>query len=58
MRLTGDEGARRIVARYPGVGVDVDDPGVLVDVDTDADLAAVRALSTLSAQPVPQPGGK
>ncbi len=42
IRLTGDEGARRIVARYPAVGVDVDDPGVLVDVDTEADLAALR----------------
>jgi len=52
MRLTGDEGARRIVARYPGVGVDVDDPGVLVDVDTVADLAALRTLHTqLGAQP-------
>lgn len=44
MRLTGDDGARRIVARYPAVGVDVEDPGVLVDVDTEADLAAVRGL--------------
>jgi molybdenum cofactor cytidylyltransferase len=43
IRLSGDEGARRIVARYPAVGVDVDDPGVLVDVDTEADLAALRA---------------
>jgi molybdenum cofactor cytidylyltransferase len=44
MRLSGDEGARRVVARYPAIGVDVDDPGVLVDVDTEADLAALRAL--------------
>jgi molybdenum cofactor cytidylyltransferase len=52
MKLNGDEGARRIVARYPAVGVDVDDPGVLVDVDTEADLAALRALGTTSfAQP-------
>jgi molybdenum cofactor cytidylyltransferase len=40
--LTGDEGARRISARYPAFGVDVDDPGVLMDVDTPADLAAAR----------------
>ncbi len=40
--LEGDEGARRIVARYPAVGVTVDDPGVLVDIDTQADLARVR----------------
>jgi molybdenum cofactor cytidylyltransferase len=40
--LDGDEGARRIVARYPAQGVAVDDPGVLVDIDTQADLARVR----------------
>lgn len=40
--LSGDEGARRLVARYPAHGVDVDDPGALIDVDTEADLAAVR----------------
>jgi molybdenum cofactor cytidylyltransferase len=31
------KGARRLVARYPAHGVDVDDAGVLVDVDTEAD---------------------
>ncbi|MDH4059498.1 MAG: nucleotidyltransferase family protein [Aquincola sp.] len=36
--LTGDEGARRIVARYPAQAVDVDDPGVLIDIDTIQDL--------------------
>ncbi|MEO8153501.1 MAG: nucleotidyltransferase family protein [Rhizobacter sp.] len=40
--LTGDEGARRLVARYPALGVEVDDPGVLLDVDTEDDLARVR----------------
>jgi len=40
--LSGDEGARRLVARYPAHGVEVDDPGVLVDVDTPQDLAALR----------------
>ena len=40
--LTGDEGARRIVARYPAHAVVVDDPGVLVDIDTPQDLAQVR----------------
>jgi len=40
--LTGDEGARRLVARYPAQAVEVDDPGVLLDVDTEADLARVR----------------
>lgn len=42
VRLQGDEGARRLVSRYPAVGLEVDDPGVLVDVDTPADLEAVR----------------
>lgn len=41
--LQGDEGARRLVARYPAQAVDVDDPGVLLDVDTDEDLARLRA---------------
>jgi molybdenum cofactor cytidylyltransferase len=40
--LVGDEGARRLVARYPAFAADVDDPGVLVDVDTADDLEAVR----------------
>ena len=40
--LTGDEGARRVIARYPAFAVNVDDPGVLVDVDTLADLDSVR----------------
>jgi molybdenum cofactor cytidylyltransferase len=48
MMLSGDEGARRIVARYPAIGVDVDDPGVLIDLDTEADLAALRALGDAS----------
>jgi molybdenum cofactor cytidylyltransferase len=43
IRLSGDEGARRIVARYPAAGVDVEDPGVMLDVDTEADLAALRS---------------
>jgi molybdenum cofactor cytidylyltransferase len=37
--LTGDEGARRLVARYPALGLELDDPGVLADIDTPADLA-------------------
>jgi molybdenum cofactor cytidylyltransferase len=40
--LTGDDGARRLIARYPAHGEEVDDPGVLVDVDTVADLAVLR----------------
>ena len=45
--LTGDEGARRIVARYPVHGEELDDPGVLVDVDTQDDLAALTASSSV-----------
>lgn len=41
--LSGDEGARRLTARYPAWGVEVNDPGVLVDVDTLEDLSALRA---------------
>jgi molybdenum cofactor cytidylyltransferase len=48
MTLSGDEGARRLVARYPSVAVQVDDAGVLIDVDTEADLAAARAASGIS----------
>ena len=43
--LSGDEGVRRVVARYPSEGVEVDDPGVLLDIDTVEDLAAWRAGS-------------
>ena len=41
--LEGDEGARRLVARYPAQAVAVDDPGVLVDIDTPDDLARAQA---------------
>lgn len=40
--LSGDEGARRLVARFPAQGVEVDDAGVLVDLDTEEDIAALR----------------
>lgn len=42
--LAGDEDARRLLGRFPAVGVDVEDPGVLFDVDTESDLDAARAL--------------
>jgi molybdenum cofactor cytidylyltransferase len=42
--LQGDEGTRRLVARYPAHAVDVDDAGIEVDVDTVADLQRVRTL--------------
>ena len=42
VQLRGDEGARRITARYPSVGLELGDPGTLIDVDTEADLSTVR----------------
>jgi molybdenum cofactor cytidylyltransferase len=53
LMLRGDEGARRIVARYPALGVDVEDPGALLDLDTEADLAAMRALRAAEPTSVP-----
>ena len=52
--LDGDEGARRLVARYPAFGVELDDPGVLVDVDTLADLESVRQAQGQVAAPAPR----
>lgn len=42
LALRGDEGARRLVARYPAFGIEIDDPGILIDIDTEEDLAAAR----------------
>lgn len=53
--LSGDEGARRLVARYPAYGVEVGDSGVLVDVDTEADLERLRGVDPLAfADPAPE----
>lgn len=49
--LTGDEGARRLVARYPAQAIEVDDPGVLIGIDTVKDLAALRAVHGGAAAP-------
>ena len=40
--LKGDEGARRLLARYPTAAVELDDPGVLFDIDTIDDLAVAQ----------------
>ena len=40
--LKGDEGARRLLARYPTAAVELDDPGVLFDIDTLDDLAVAQ----------------
>ncbi len=42
IQLSGDDGARRVMLRYPAHGQEVDDPGVLQDIDTLADLQALR----------------
>lgn len=49
--LSGDDGARRLVARYPAQGVEVDDPGVLLDIDTVQDLATLRTVQGGTAAP-------
>lgn len=36
--LSGDQGARDLLRRYPVVEVDVDDPGILQDIDRPEDL--------------------
>lgn len=40
--LTGDEGARRILARYPAHAVEVDDLGSVQDIDTQDDHARLH----------------
>ncbi len=40
--LSGDEGARRLLARYPGHDIAVDDEGIHCDIDTVATLVAAR----------------
>jgi molybdenum cofactor cytidylyltransferase len=42
VKLSGDEGARRLLGRYPTHGVDVRDAGALADIDTTEDLAAAQ----------------
>lgn len=52
VQLNGDEGARRVMARYPSFGIEAGDPGVLMDVDTEADLAALRASAKVAPSPL------
>jgi len=42
IQVSGDDGARRVMLRYPAHGQEVDDPGVLLDVDTPQELEALR----------------
>ncbi len=55
VQLSGDEGARRVVARYPSFALEVPDPGVLLDVDTEADLATMRAAAPDAMPGSPRP---
>lgn len=54
--LDGDEGARRIVARYPVRGEEVDDPGVLLDIDTREDLETLQQAVPHEGADVRDPG--
>jgi molybdenum cofactor cytidylyltransferase len=47
--LSGEEGLRRLLVRYPSNAVEVSDPGVLQDINTTADLEHLRASSTVLA---------
>lgn len=55
VQLTGDDGARRVMLRYPAHGQEVDDPGVLMDIDTPEDLERLRAAA-LERSRVPAEG--
>ena len=49
VKLSGDEGARRLIARYPAHGVEVSDSGALMDLDTRDDLQQLRVLHAARA---------
>lgn len=51
--LSNDDGARRVMLRYPAHGQEVDDAGVLLDVDTQPDLDVLRRHAG-SASPAAQ----
>ena len=53
--LTGDEGARRVVSRYPAAAVEVGDAGVLMDLDTEQDLETLRQAGTDPEDPATNP---
>lgn len=53
MTLGGNEGARRLIARYPAFALEVDDPGVLFDVDTRVDLDNARLAEVPATAPAP-----
>ncbi|WP_442776511.1 nucleotidyltransferase family protein [Sphaerotilus montanus] len=47
--LSGDEGLRRMLVRYPSNPVEVSDPGVLDDINTTADLERLRLSGPVMA---------
>jgi molybdenum cofactor cytidylyltransferase len=51
MRMTGDEGARTLLAAHPVVEVPCDGTGEATDVDTPADLAALEVRRPGRASP-------
>ena len=49
IQLDSDDGARRVMLRYPAHGEDTTDSGVLLDVDTASDLEALRKAAEQAA---------
>ena len=56
MALSGGDGARRLLSRYPAAAVEVDDRGVLLDIDTESDLGLLRRVAAGSPE-MPQARG-
>ena len=52
--LSNDDGARRVMLRYPAHGQEVDDAGVLLDVDTQPDLDVLRRHAGSASPAAPQ----
>jgi len=48
--LSGDEGARRLLGRYPAQALECGDAGVVFDIDTRSDLDAARAMHRSQAE--------
>lgn len=49
IQLNSDDGARRVLLRYPAHGEETEDSGVLMDVDTAGDLELVRKAADEAA---------
>ncbi len=48
--MSGGDGAKRLLSRYPAVAVEVDDRGVLLDIDTESDLSLLRRIAAGSPE--------